>query len=314
MAATNAKVLFCYVPTGKTKPSPVDENTIYFLADSHEIHVGSAVIARDVEGSIPTFNITGSGDYISNASYDSSTHVLTLTKGTLPVYTITKQSTAESGYAATYQLFKDNVAVGDKINIPKDMVVTNAELKTVTTPDVPYEGAQVGDKYIDITIANAAQSHIYLPVNDLVDTYTGGTHITIDGSNAINHDSQGTDASTPLGTDNTSGTGTGAIHVSGQVEYDSLGHVISVADKNIYSAVEDVAGLVSAAAINALDVNEVGGSGKYITAISQTDGSISASAGTADTTVTSASTNLVTSGAVYTAVENATPTWTVVTT
>lgn len=55
-------------------------------------------------------------------------------------------------------------------------------------------------------------------------------------------------------------------------------------------------------AIGALDASSVGGNNKYIKAISETDGVISATEGTVDTTVTQNSDNLVTSGAVYDAI------------
>ena len=105
-------------------------------------------------------------------------------------YTITKRANAETGYAATYDLKKDGTAVGDAINIPKDFLVKSAELKVVTTADDPYEGAQVGDKYIDFVINTkddtGTATHIYLPVNDLVDTYTGDeTTIHIGNDNVI---------------------------------------------------------------------------------------------------------------------------------
>lgn len=58
------------------------------------------------------------------------------------------------------------------IDIPKDMVVESGSVETVETADVPYEGAQVGDKYIDLVIANATSDHIYIPANSLVDIYT----------------------------------------------------------------------------------------------------------------------------------------------
>lgn len=111
-----------------------------------------------------------------------------LTAADIDDYTITKATTADTGYAATYQLFKGNTAVGDKINIPKDMVVSAGEVKTVTTADVPYQGAVVGDKYIDLTLANATNDHIYIPVKDLVDVYTGGTGIDVSASNVISVD------------------------------------------------------------------------------------------------------------------------------
>lgn len=57
-------------------------------------------------------------------------------------------------------------------------------------------------------------------------------------------------------------------------------------------------------AINALDVAQVGGSGKYISAISEANGKISATETTMDTAPTANSTNAVTSGAVKTAIDN----------
>lgn len=104
---------------------------------------------------------------------------------TVPEYTVEKMATAEAGYASSYVLKKDGTQVGATINIPKDMVVSGGEVKTVTTANQPYTGAQVGDKYIDLTIANASQSHIYVPVKDLVDAYTAGTGISISSSNVI---------------------------------------------------------------------------------------------------------------------------------
>jgi hypothetical protein len=57
--------------------------------------------------------------------------------------------------------------------------------------------------------------------------------------------------------------------------------------------------------IDSLDVEEVGGAGKYISAISETDGKISATVTDMDTAPTSTSTNAVTSGGVYTAINDA---------
>lgn len=57
--------------------------------------------------------------------------------------------------------------------------------------------------------------------------------------------------------------------------------------------------------IQSLDVASVGGKGKYIKAIEETNGKISATEETFDTTVTQNSTKGVSSGAVYTAITNA---------
>ena len=57
-------------------------------------------------------------------------------------------------------------------------------------------------------------------------------------------------------------------------------------------------------AIQALDVSSVGGAGKYISAISEADGKISATATSMDTTPTASSTNAVTSGGIATALSS----------
>lgn len=107
----------------------------------------------------------------------------------VPVYSIVKDPVPDT-YFAVYHLTKqvrdgEIINVGDPITINKDYLVNSADLAVVTTADVPYEGAQIGDKYIDFVIntkenpSGSTQSHIYLPVNDLVDVYTAGNGIKI---------------------------------------------------------------------------------------------------------------------------------------
>ncbi len=89
--------------------------------------------------------------------------------------TVEKLADAETGFIASYVVKQGGVKVGATINIPKDYLVKEAELKTVTEADKPYTGAKVGDKYIDFVVntkdGSGDESHIYLPVNDLVDVY-----------------------------------------------------------------------------------------------------------------------------------------------
>jgi hypothetical protein len=63
------------------------------------------------------------------------------------------------------------------IDIPKDLVVTSGTVGTVTEADKPYAGAQVGDAYIDLAIANQKE-HIYIPAKNLVDVYTAAENAT----------------------------------------------------------------------------------------------------------------------------------------
>ena len=105
------------------------------------------------------------------------------------VYSMAKDATATTGMFATYHLTADGVNTGTAIDIPKDFLVKSATLETVTTADVPYAGAQPGDKYIDFVInakdASETAEHIYLPVNDLVDVYTGSSAIDVSNANVI---------------------------------------------------------------------------------------------------------------------------------
>ncbi|MCD7779314.1 MAG: hypothetical protein LUH05_01420 [Candidatus Gastranaerophilales bacterium] len=94
-------------------------------------------------------------------------------------YSISKQDTAEDGYASTYCLTKDGTQVGEKINIPKDMVIQSGSIATCTAADSPVSGYVAGDKYIDFVIANSDNQHLYILVSDLVNTYTAGTNIDI---------------------------------------------------------------------------------------------------------------------------------------
>ena len=124
----------------------------------------------------------------SVANYDT-TWVDQMEAIDVPVYSLVKQDVAEDGFFATYYLTKNDVQAGEKINIPKDYLVREAELLEVAETDVPYSGAVIGDKYIDFTINTQAsdedEKHIYLPVKDLVDTYIAGNGISI-ADNAVN--------------------------------------------------------------------------------------------------------------------------------
>lgn len=144
----------------------------------------------------------------------------------IPEYSVAKQATAEAGFLSTYYLTKDGAQVGEKINIPKDFLVNSADIKSVETADTPYEGAQVGDLYIDFVInsksADDTASHVYLPVNELVDAYTGGNGIEVSAQNLI---------SARIDTANANGLGVTAAGFKLDVATASTAGAMSAADK-----------------------------------------------------------------------------------
>ena len=110
---------------------------------------------------------------------------------------VAKDTTATTGYAASYTISVNGTALDTKINIPKDFLVKGATLETVATADTPYTGAVVGDKYIDFEVntksdgdgSTETSTHIYLPVNDLVDVYTAGNGLALsNGQFSVNVD------------------------------------------------------------------------------------------------------------------------------
>lgn len=108
--------------------------------------------------------------------------------------TVEKDSTAQTGYAASYTVKQNGTQVGVKINIPKDFLVKSATVEVCDTDDDPVSGYEVGDKYIDFVVnttdSSETASHIYLLVSELVDVYTGtvdanGVTIAVNSNNQI---------------------------------------------------------------------------------------------------------------------------------
>lgn len=151
------------------------------------VTAGDASVTISGEATAPTVAVKLSAD--ENNALKLVTDGLKVELGAAPEYVIEKEGTATKGYLATYVLKKDGVQAGAKIDIPKDYLVKTATVETVETTDQPYTGAVVGDKYIDFTVNTVGddgnESHIYLPVKDLVTPYTAGNGIEISGSNEI---------------------------------------------------------------------------------------------------------------------------------
>lgn len=87
------------------------------------------------------------------------------------------------------------------------------------------------------------------------------------------------------------------------VSFDGSTTTTALTPKGTFESFAKAADITSA--IQALDVSSVGGAGKYISAISEADGKISATATSMDTTPTASSTNAVTSGGVKAAIDAA---------
>lgn len=193
-------------------------NTLYWLTDTQQLYKGDvlfgtgALASKDAAGllskedyqKLQDLIVTGgtvdltpvdstiviNGKQIGVAISTQEGNALQPVEGGLfvptvkvPEYAIAKLETASDGFATSYQLKKtvdgEESYVGDIINVPRDLVLTSAILKTVTEDNNPYDGAVVGDPYIHMVFNDAAASDIFVPVNGLVDTYTAGEFVEI---------------------------------------------------------------------------------------------------------------------------------------
>ena len=100
-------------------------------------------------------------------------------------YSVTiTENTDDNTVAKTYVFSQCGAEIGS-IKLAKELVVTAGSVKEVETVDVPYAGAKIGDKYIELVIANQ-DAPIYVPAKDLVDIYTakdGATEVQVAISN-----------------------------------------------------------------------------------------------------------------------------------
>lgn len=151
-------------------------------AKAEDINVEGKVVetAEGVIGyELPAGTAQVTAEYLASeiATVDAAVKALK----TASEVTVEKLEAAEEGYIASYVVKQNNTKVGATINIPKDYLVKNAELKTCTVADTPVAGYKVGDKYMDFTIntveGSGNESHIYINVNELFDAYTSGSKV-----------------------------------------------------------------------------------------------------------------------------------------
>ncbi len=177
------------------------------------------------------------------------THLVYLDELSASSYKIVEVSSQD--YAKVYKLQNNgqDITGSATINIPKDMVVSAGEVKTCTQANVPVQGLAVGDKYIDLTIANATTDHIYIPVKDLMDVYTEGNGIDISASNVVSIQLDSTNAnglattSAGLKLNTVTQSAAGAMSAADKIKLDGL-----VSPTSCYWATEPVS---SAAVYNA---------------------------------------------------------------
>lgn len=99
---------------------------------------------------------------------------------TVPEYALVAVESPAEAYASQYEFKKDGVVL-NTINIPKDQFLKSADYNADTNNLIFVFSTFVDGAYVDKTVN--------VDVNDLVDTYTAGDYITLNGSKfSVNYD------------------------------------------------------------------------------------------------------------------------------
>ena len=178
---------------------------------------------------------------------------LTPAEGAVDVLvTVEKKTTPNTGYAASYVVKANGVAVGDPIDVAKDWVLSAVDKGTVTAEDKAAGGKfendedfAVGDRYIDMTFnvkAGGAETptHIYLNVQEFFDVYTNGNGLNLvngefsiklaSGSeNGLSVDANG--LALAVATDSAAGAMSAADHANFTADHTKLGGISTQANK-----------------------------------------------------------------------------------
>ena len=175
----NGKVEFIYLPKlsdGLSWDTFYEDNlanhpnAIFFDANSMQIKCGDQIVA----------NVSDLSNYPDNDDMASaiSDAIDEYASGTSSM-SVQVQGT---GNAIVDAQVNGSVLVLTRGNMAsRDLVVSSGSLAEVITDNVPYSGASVGDKYINLVLNDPNQDNIPIPVNDLVDTYVAGDGIAING-------------------------------------------------------------------------------------------------------------------------------------
>lgn len=246
-------------------------NTVYgakALAAEKVASVGATAnkgIEMGGTATAPTVGIklsSKAGNDLSFATGDGEDGGLYFKQAAAPVIAVQEKASANTGYLKTYQVTVDGTPVAVDIDIPKDFLVKSGEVKTVETADTPYEGAKVGDKYIDFIInvksGTATDEHIYLPVNALVDAYLAGNGLELGANNTFSIKIDGTNANglsvgaNGLALGLASASGNGAMS---STDFSKLAGISAQANKTAVSGTGDGTGTIDGTAVTFYDID-----------------------------------------------------------
>lgn len=137
-----------------------DPNTLYWLTDVQELWKGDVLYGKGVVATQLASGLMSAEDKQKLDALSTSGPVASLTPVDASVVItdgkIGAQISQVEGNALV--LKNDGLYVSNE-----DKVLQSGTVEVVTEANVPYEGAVVGDYYLDLLLNDAAQTHVYIP-------------------------------------------------------------------------------------------------------------------------------------------------------
>ena len=175
-----------------------DQSTIYWLTDRQEVYVGDKLYGTGLAATQSLAGLMSADDKKNldelvnhgvaiSGKENNLLEMATQDQGGAGLYAALTIKETDDGTYSLVHIKADGTEepIGTAINIRK--AFKSGSIKTVEEADDPYQGAKVGDKYLDIVFDDVEQEenkeqHLYIPVNELVDQVEAGNGIEVDGS------------------------------------------------------------------------------------------------------------------------------------
>lgn len=160
-----------------------DPHTLYFLADVLELWKGDELYGKGSTATALAAGLMSAADKAKLDALDAN--------GTTGEYVLTAADNSieimdtETGKTIGVKVSADE---GNDLHVKADGLYVHVEpvamlkgssVGTVDTANTPYEGAEIGDKYIDFEMNDEMNSHLYVPLSDLFEPYSAGNGIAI---------------------------------------------------------------------------------------------------------------------------------------
>lgn len=161
-----------------------DVNTLYFLTDVLELWKGSELYGKGADATNLAAGLMSAADKAKLDGLDStaSDYVLTAGDGSIAITDVENGKSVKVKVSETEGNNLQLKADGLYVHVEPVALLSSAQVGTVTEANKPYDGAEVGDKYVDFALNDEAGTHLYVPTTDMFDPYVGGDGVLIDGS------------------------------------------------------------------------------------------------------------------------------------